>query len=418
MTIRVNTNRMIAALAAGSLAALAGTASAQFVVETANVKHSDATEQSEQQTIVMTTGDEKWYKVTIKDGRVTEAWENGEAVDLVRVKKDVDAIHFLDEDGQVYETIRMGVPTPPVVTGLPLPPSPANFFATVDDEPGTMTIDITVPKVMLGINLSEPGQALRAQLGIGDLPAILVDGVIDDLPASKAGIEQYDIIVSLDGSDGSSSKSLSDLLNKKSPGDELKMFVLRGGKKIGLVAELAAFDAKALGRTAWIADSADDRFPGLVSPPDVDNQIQVWVDRDGELELLERNRREQLEDMRRGRVDRSIDEEEMRSKIAEAMREAERRVLELRDGRLFVREADEAARRAAEHIARLEERLVQEMPEIQEELEDRFEMIEERFDEIERRFERQAERLGDRMERLTDLMEMLADRMERSLRED
>ncbi len=430
---RTKVNGVASAIVAGSLAVFAGSASAQFVVDAAAEPQARETT-TKTQTIAMTTNDGKSYKVFIEGDAVVEAWANGEPVDATRVTKDAEGIYFLDDKGNITETIRLsitppetpgsfrfpGQPSLPGMAGAPEAPRAMGFFSGDDNTGMTWTakVEMQAPPVMLGINLSSPGDALRSQLRLGDLPAILVDGVIDGLPASNAGLEKYDIIVSLDGSEGSSSQTLSEVLADKEAGEPLEMHVIRGGKKIHIVAKLAAYDAKALGQEPAIVFD-ERRFPGLATRSDDNQDVQVWIDRGkGQLEQIERDYVAQMEDMRRALRERAASEEEMRSKVAEAMREAERRVLELRGGQLFVREADEVARRAAEEITRLERHLAEEMPEIEEELDERFAEIEERFEAMEERLEEQAERLGDRMERLMALMERMADRIERAFDEE
>jgi len=104
------------------------------------------------------------------------------------------------------------------------------------------------PKVMVGITMAEPDESLRAHLGIGDRQVIMLDGVIDGLPAAKAGLKKYDIIVAIDDNDDQvTAEHLHKVLMSKQPGDELKLRVLRGGEKETYRVKLSAYDAKSLG---------------------------------------------------------------------------------------------------------------------------------------------------------------------------
>lgn len=421
---------------AGVLAALAGAANAQFVVDTVAVPEravqtiaQPATQEVSSQTIVITSDDGKTYKVVLKNGEVENAWIGEHEVGHERAIHEADAIRFIGENGEVEQVFKLHI-TAPKAPRAASAPRGLSFF-TQDEHPDrvavNLDVEINAPPVMLGINLSEPGDALRAQLGLGEMQVILVDGVIDGLPASKAGLKKYDVIVSLDGSKGSSGAMLTEVLSGKVDGDPLNMIVMRAGKKIEMVAKLAAYDAKALGQENPIIYDDDARFPGATirgwnQGDNSNDNLQVWVHGDDD-ELA------RLKETDRGQYDRMLEarevfrmskqaQEEMQSKIAEAMRDAERRVLELRGGQLFVREADEAAAMAAEQLANLENRFQQRLPGMERELEERLEMIEERFDAIESRFDQQIERIGARMERLTSIMERLADRLERAAEED
>lgn len=79
----------------------------------------------------------------------------------------------------------------------------------------------------LGVRLSPVPPPLRAHLGLKD-KGVMIDNIVEDSPADKAGIEQYDVIVSLDG-EGVSDEvgDFIDAVRKCSPGDKLKLGLLR-----------------------------------------------------------------------------------------------------------------------------------------------------------------------------------------------
>ena len=52
-------------------------------------------------------------------------------------------------------------------------------------------------KYWIGLLCVDPGEALRAQLGLGEGVGLLVEAVTDDSPAKKAGILQHDVLVTL-----------------------------------------------------------------------------------------------------------------------------------------------------------------------------------------------------------------------------
>lgn len=120
------------------------------------------------------------------------------------------------------------------------------------------------PPVMLGVLLESPSEALRAQLGVSE-HAIVIERVLDDLPASKAGLQQWDIIVEIDGKPVDQADLLGKILMESKPGDPLKLVTIRGGKKIERVLKLEAYDGEKLGNksvTITTNVSSDARFPG------------------------------------------------------------------------------------------------------------------------------------------------------------
>lgn len=107
---------------------------------------------------------------------------------------------------------------------------------------------VAQPKVMLGITMAEPGEALRVHLDLGDRPVIMINGVIEGLPAAEAGLKRYDIIVGIDDSDDQiTAERLHEILSKKTPGEELRLRVVRGGQKETYRLKLLPYDAKRLG---------------------------------------------------------------------------------------------------------------------------------------------------------------------------
>jgi len=396
-----------AAVSALLLSAFAGSADAQFVPEekSSPVAHLSSDDSvSAVQTIVTTLSDGTVYKLVVRDGSIDGAWINNEVVPSDRIVRSDRSVKLLGEDGAVLHEFRLGGPdAPPASRGM----SPGGRDVWAMSAPAAPRAPAEAPPpVMLGINLSEPGAALRAQLGLGDLPAILVDGVIDGLPACEAGLKRYDVIVSLDGSEGASSEALSNLLRTKKPGDVLKMHIIRGGEKKAIEATLAPYDAEKLHSLNIELSFSDDDFPQITIEQDDDRSVMRWIERrDGLRKKLESLTGEEAEAARDAAM-RAAEEamrrsNEIQRKVEQAMRDAERKVLELRGDRLFVRPAEEAADLARE----LERQVERKMPEIRGELDARLDAMERRFDALERDLE-------SRLERLTSIMERLADRLE------
>ncbi len=250
--------------------------------------------------------------------------------------------------------------------------------------------NVEQPKVMLGINLSEPSEALRAQLGLGDRAAILIDGVMDGLPAAASGMLKYDVVVSIDGSEEASGEILHKALMKLEPGDKLKMIVIRAGKKMTLKPELVAYDNEKLGQISVRVD---------VEAGDEDH----WISDDGELQVL-------VEQMRDRDLPSKIRlHKEMTDRAHDALEHARAQIIELRDGQLFVREHE--AKGLKEMVEGLHQRGAVELQELKGEAQGRMEALEARLNTLEARIESQASRLEERMEQLTGLLERMFEKM-------
>ncbi len=83
--------------------------------------------------------------------------------------------------------------------------------------------------------------------------AVCVKGVLPDGPASEAGIELGDYILSLDGNEVTSPAALKKLLEKMNPDDEVTLRIWRQGEEIDRKVQLASrADQLPKGHDAWL----------------------------------------------------------------------------------------------------------------------------------------------------------------------
>lgn len=350
-----------------ALALAAGSAHAQFIPATQQPGQGQAGQQAGQPArsarsnlTFVSIDNGKRVEVRLEDGRVVVARVDGQDVPEGRVRVTDSEVVLLDEQGETAHRFSLvAAPQPPGArTG-----SGRSFAPIAPSAPPAPPMPPR-PPVMLGLTFIDPGEALRAHLGLGDRPALLVNGTIEGLPAHEAGIRAHDVIVSIDGSDGASGQTLSRRLADAKPGEVVEFTVIRAGSERTVRAELAAFDAKALG------------VPAAPMAPDARSySFSLDVDAEGAVEAA----RQLADEARRG--------------LAQQM-------IELREGRVFVRSADEINKRLESLQRELDERA----PGARAGVDERLRAIEQRMEEAERRFE-------DRMKRLDELVERLADRL-------
>ncbi|MCH7873416.1 MAG: PDZ domain-containing protein [Planctomycetes bacterium] len=103
------------------------------------------------------------------------------------------------------------------------------------------------PKVMLGIQLAPPGEALEIHLRLDPDSATMISQVYEGLAADEAGLEKYDIIIAINGDDEAGSQNVRKLLSEKEPGEEITLTIIHEGKKRKVDVELQAYDAQKLG---------------------------------------------------------------------------------------------------------------------------------------------------------------------------
>jgi C-terminal processing protease CtpA/Prc len=87
----------------------------------------------------------------------------------------------------------------------------------------------------VGIYLQELTPELKESMDLEEsTEGVLVNGVVEDSPAEKAGIEEGDVIISFDGKKTRTVESLTGLVRKTSPGTEVEIKVIRDGEEESL----------------------------------------------------------------------------------------------------------------------------------------------------------------------------------------
>jgi DNA-binding MarR family transcriptional regulator len=89
------------------------------------------------------------------------------------------------------------------------------------------TVQVGLP---LGMRL-EPAHLARYRrtaVGLSDTPGLLITDTIPGTPAATAGLARGDLIVAVDGIESRSEDVLAQAINRKGPGGELRLSVLRG----------------------------------------------------------------------------------------------------------------------------------------------------------------------------------------------
>jgi hypothetical protein len=207
-------------------------------------------------------------EVVIEDGEATVKL-NGTKLEDARVERDDGKIVLLDQSGNVIKSIDVG--------GWINADENAwmNLFGTESDE-NIAELEIEEPSVMLGIHLDEPSEALCCHLRIEPGTATIVNALYKGLPAYEAGIEEFDVIVKVDGKTPADPKSLRAALAEKEPGDVVNLTVIHEGQPTLIAVTLEAYDREAMAEAELIGEApvAPDPFaefryfgPGDVNLP-------------------------------------------------------------------------------------------------------------------------------------------------------
>jgi BMFP domain-containing protein YqiC len=148
------------------------------------------------------------------------------------------------------------------------------------------------PPVMVGITMEEPSESLRAHFGLSEGDAILVSGVVDELPAAKAGLAKGDLIVSIAGQKPVSNQKLVEQLRTMEPGQTLELGVIQKGEQKTLKLELVAYEQSKLATAA--PDAFEDEVVMGWSPNEGQGIAPFMLNLENMLEGVDAQRLEQM----------------------------------------------------------------------------------------------------------------------------
>lgn len=90
----------------------------------------------------------------------------------------------------------------------------------------------------LGVFINTVDAELSEALKIDDNEGAVVTQVVDGTPAAKAGLEKYDVIISVDGKKISDSQTLTNIIASYKPDEVVKLNVIRDGKEKSISVKL------------------------------------------------------------------------------------------------------------------------------------------------------------------------------------
>ncbi len=98
--------------------------------------------------------------------------------------------------------------------------------------------DGSVERGWLGVQIKPVSEEVAQVLGFDEDRGVMIDRVQDDTPAAAAGLEDGDIVLSVDGEKMGGPRDLTRAIAVKSPGASVEVDVLRGGKEQSFTIEL------------------------------------------------------------------------------------------------------------------------------------------------------------------------------------
>lgn len=212
----------------------------------------------------------------------------------------------------------------------------------------------TQPRVMLGVVMGEPDSVVLEHLGLDAKKAILLESVIEGLPAHKAGLRAKDIVVGFgENAEPKSAEEVRKLLAQADPGQKVKVRVIRRGEPVTVELVFEAFDSAALGRATRAAGPTE---PNLFGQRFLQDQA-AWEQNAG---ASRRNAEEQL---RRAADMLAQLQQQGGANITDAHRQAvdaiNKAIEAMRQGEAFGFEIQDMRRLQQEAIERLRQELAQ-----------------------------------------------------------
>ena len=219
--------------------------------------------------------DGRKVEITLQDHRVVSAKIDGNEVPAERVEFANDKVVIKDEAGKPVFEHQFAADA----AGL-VPPSGRSTLITDPDEAARAHArwkmqPVEPPKVMLGIQMGEVPQILRGHLGLNDGAGVLVSAVHGDLPAEKAGLRPYDVIIGANGKTDVTPQQVRAILRTLNPGDTLDLDVIRKGERTKATVTTEAYDEQRLetSKVNAIAALSPEGGPAIASFGGDDDQI-------------------------------------------------------------------------------------------------------------------------------------------------
>jgi hypothetical protein len=211
------------------------------------------------------------FDVRIENGKVVLLKINGDDVALDRARQTDTSVEVLGENGEVLHRFPVVISSTmaPAVPGTPTPPR-----APIAPKAPKRA---TAAKSMIGVGFGAVDEALAHHLKVDPEKTTMVSSVLEGLPAQKAGIEKFDVIVGVNGKDTAAIDALRSAVATAEPGAKMKLSIRRGAETKEVEVETIAFDSarlESIDGTAWGGDTQD--FADMNIAGDEDGQSTMF----------------------------------------------------------------------------------------------------------------------------------------------
>jgi len=137
-----------------------------------------------------------------------------------------------------------------------------------------------VSRGWLGVVIQPVSKDLAESFGLDGTSGALISDISDDSPAQKAGLEAGDVILSANGSDIQDSTTLPRVVGRVSPGDEVKLQVMRNGDKREVDVTVGDWPEEMAADGSPSTKSSDDQTQLGIAISDLSDQEKQQLDID------------------------------------------------------------------------------------------------------------------------------------------
>lgn len=182
--------------------------------------------------------DGKSFTISSTDGKLSGSID-GRAVPAERLRNENGKVAILDENGGVLFEQDSPEGAITIIGGEPGAAERRDFRFSRQGSRGMFpqkardaeAAKAEAPSVMVGVQLVEPDAIIRGHFGLKEGDATMVAAVYDGLPAQKAGLKPYDLIVSIDGKSPASANTVREAFRSRQPGQAVSVEVLHKGER-------------------------------------------------------------------------------------------------------------------------------------------------------------------------------------------
>ncbi len=136
-----------------------------------------------------------------------------------------------------------------------------------------------VSRGFLGVQIQPMTESLAKSLNVTDSSmGIVVGDVFKSSPAEKAGIQRYDVILELNGNNVTDVNSFRNSVAATDPGQNVKLTVLRNGKRININIKLGELENAKMAKNPETVNAAPSKKLGFEVEPltrDLLNQLRL-----------------------------------------------------------------------------------------------------------------------------------------------